>query len=472
VAKSSTQNVYEGARPTHSGDLTLETQGMAPIPENNRYGSAARLFTVWFAPNMGISAVFIGTLATVFGLGFKAGFWAILLGVILGAVPVALLCTWGPQTGTGQLPLSRMPFGKSVVLPGAIQWVSAIGWISLGALFGGQAAQLLFHVPFWVGLLIVLVCEATISILGYEYVEQAQTIGSVVMTVLFAVLIYQISQHHIVLPQNTVSGSAMVGSFVLMMSIVFGAAFSWTAYASDYSRYLPKNISKVAVFGWTFAGLFASYMIVLVLGLTASSLLSNQTAAGVQTLMGGGVAGVLALVAIVFASIVAAAMNDYSASLAFQALGVRIKRPFISGAVMILAFMTVFWLNNGDTATKFQSILLFATYWLAPFVAIVLIDWNYNGKKYLPSALQSALMFRNLRSGWPALVSFVIGFLAMIPFMDTTLVVGFISHKLQGADLAFYVGFLVTAVLYLVLRKFQPAYSAKKVTPAPAAATS
>jgi NCS1 family nucleobase:cation symporter-1 len=165
---------YEGAMPRHTGDLKLQTQGMAPIPETNRYGSLLRMFTVWFTPNMEISGIFIGTLAVVVGLGFQLGLLAIILGTIIGAIPVAILCTWGPQTGTGQVPLARMPFGRSVVLPAAVQLLSSIGWLAIGALFGAQAAHLLFHVPFWVGALIVLVLEAAISIYGYDLVHRAQ----------------------------------------------------------------------------------------------------------------------------------------------------------------------------------------------------------------------------------------------------------------------------------------------------------
>jgi NCS1 family nucleobase:cation symporter-1 len=90
---------------------------MAPIPEDQRYGSSWRNFTVWFAPNMELSGVFTGTLAFTLGLGFWSGFVAIVIGVVLGAVPVALLATLGPKTGMAQLPLARLPFGRSISLP-------------------------------------------------------------------------------------------------------------------------------------------------------------------------------------------------------------------------------------------------------------------------------------------------------------------------------------------------------------------
>jgi purine-cytosine permease-like protein len=41
----------------------------------------------------------------------------------------------------------------------------------------------------------------------------------------------------------------------------------------------------------------------------------------------------------------------------------------------------------------------------------------------------------------------------MVPFMNTSIIVGPIANALDGADLAFYVGFVVAGVLYYVLRK-------------------
>ena len=151
-------SVFEGARPALSGDLVVESHGMAPIPEDQRYGTSWRNFTVWFAPNMELSGVFTGTLA--FTLGWDlAWLVAIVIGVCLGALPVALLATFGPKTGMGQLPLARLPFGKSIALPAAVQWLSAIAWDGLVGLFGAEGAQPLFHIPFAVGVLIVLALE-------------------------------------------------------------------------------------------------------------------------------------------------------------------------------------------------------------------------------------------------------------------------------------------------------------------------
>jgi nucleobase:cation symporter-1, NCS1 family len=91
-----TASTFSGHRPSRAGDLSVETQGIAPIPDGQRYGTPARLFTVWFAPTVNVSGVFTGALAIVLGLGFWMGPLAMVIGTVLGALLVSYLSTWGP----------------------------------------------------------------------------------------------------------------------------------------------------------------------------------------------------------------------------------------------------------------------------------------------------------------------------------------------------------------------------------------
>jgi NCS1 family nucleobase:cation symporter-1 len=219
-------SVFEGSRPTHQGHWTVESHGMAPIPEDARYGASWRNFTVWFAPNMELSAVFTGTLAVTLGLGFWPGLAAIVIGVILGALPVAYLTLWGPTTGMGQLPLARLPFGKTISIPAAVQWLSSVAWDGLVGLFGAEAAQILFHVPFALGVVIVLALEGAVGFLGYEFIHQLEKWGSAILAVLFIVLSWKIVEKVNLPMRSTVHGGTAVGMFVLMTTIAFGASIS------------------------------------------------------------------------------------------------------------------------------------------------------------------------------------------------------------------------------------------------------
>jgi len=448
-----TISVFDGARPTRQGDLTLETAGIVPVPEGGRYGANWRNFTVWFAPNMELSGVFTGTLAATLGLGLATGIAAIAIGVLLGAAPVAALSLWGPRTGMAQLPLARLPFGRSISVPALVQWISAVAWDALVGLFGGQAAQVLFHVPFAAGVAMVLVLEGLVGFLGYEFIHRLETWGAAVLTVLFVLLTYKILDHGSFPVHDTVHGGVAVATFFLMVTIAFSGGFSWATYAADYSRYMAKDTPRRPLFWFTFAGLAGSFLWVYTIGLLGARSLSDQTAAGVQHLMGGGLVGGLALVAIMFGAVTSNAMNDYSGSLAAQAGGVRIRRHVSAVIGTVVAFFLILWLDTGDVSAKFQNVLLFTAYWIAPFLAVVLIDWRDRGDGINRETLVHMLEWRNLRSGWPALLSLVVGFGLMVPFMDTGLVVGPVSRRLDGADLSFVVGFVVAGALYYPLRK-------------------
>ena len=150
------ESAFRGRMPARPGDLTVERHGIEPVPESNRYGRSARLFTVWFAPNLTMTGVFSGTVGVTLGLDFWTALTAMVLGTIVGAVPAAYLGTWGSQTGTGQLPLSRLAFGRGVALPGIMQWLSSVAWDALIGLFGGEALAQLLGWPFWLGALVVL----------------------------------------------------------------------------------------------------------------------------------------------------------------------------------------------------------------------------------------------------------------------------------------------------------------------------
>src|SRR5690242_19803436 len=102
-----TEATFSGHRPARAGDLSVETHGIAPIGVDQRYGTPGRLFTVWFAPQVNVASMFSGTLAIVLGLGFWLGLLAMVTGTVLGSLIVGYLSTWGPRTGTGQLPASR-----------------------------------------------------------------------------------------------------------------------------------------------------------------------------------------------------------------------------------------------------------------------------------------------------------------------------------------------------------------------------
>jgi nucleobase:cation symporter-1, NCS1 family len=441
-----TEPTFTGHRPAAAGDLSVETHGIAPIPKDQRYGSPARLFTVWFAPQVNMTGVFTGALAIVLGLGFWLGLLAMVIGTVLGSLIVGYLSTWGPRTGAGQLPNSRMAFGGGVVLPAVLQWVGTIAWDALVGLFGGQALSLLLGIPFWLAVLIVLGVQGAAGFFGYEVIHRMQAVLTVVLFVTFVVFAVKLVGGHEIVTPASVHGADLVGAFVLEVTIAFSLAVSWASYAADFSRYLPADSSRARVFGFTFAGVVLAYIFIQGIGVAAGEVVSDQTAEGVRSVMGGGLLGGLALLIIALASIGSGVMNDYSGSLALQTIGVRVRRPVSAVIVTLLAFPLILWMNAADTATRFQDVLLLVSYWIPAFVSIVVIDWllRIRGRATINPAEEPTAR----RDAVAAVIVFVLAYAAAIPFMHTSLIEGPIARAWHGADIAYFVNLLVAALLY------------------------
>ncbi|MFD8735333.1 purine-cytosine permease family protein [Streptomyces sp. NPDC059618] len=444
--------VFNGRMPAAPGDLRVEGHGIEPVPESNRYGGAGRLFTVWFAPNLTMTGVFTGTIGVTLGLDFTTALAAVVLGTVLGALPTAALSTWGGLTGTGQLPLARLAFGRSVALPGLLQWLSSVAWDALIGLFGGDALARLCGWPFWAGVLVMMVAQGALGVLGYEAIHRLQIVMTFVLAVAFAVIAWRMLGGVHPATTGSASGADRAGAFVLTSTIALSLSLSWAPYASDFSRYLPRDTSRPKMFWCTLLGLVTSFVAVQVLGLWGASVLTDQTAAGVDTLLGGGAAGAFGLLAVALAAVCSNAMNDYSGSLALQTLGVRIPRPVAAALAAALGFPLVLWMHAADTTARFQNVLLFVGYWIPGFVAIVVVDWIARGRERGGAPLDIAAESARPRSGRISLVAFAGAFGAAVPFMDTSLYVGPVADALHGADLSYYVAFLVALALYAPLR--------------------
>ncbi|MFE9995297.1 purine-cytosine permease family protein [Streptomyces avermitilis] len=446
------RTVFDGRMPAAPGDLRVEGHGIEPVPENNRYGGAGRLFTVWFAPNLTMTGVFTGTIGIALGLDFATALAAVVLGTVVGAVPTAYLSTWGSRTGAGQLPLARLAFGRAVAVPGMLQWLSSVAWDALIGLFGGDALAQLCGWPFWLGVLVMMAGQGALGVLGYEAIHRLQIVMTFVLAAAFALIAWRMLDGVHAASTGSAHGADRAGAFVLTSTIALSLALSWAPYASDFSRYLPRSTSRPRMFWCTLLGLAVSFVAVQALGLWGASVLTDQTAAGVDQVLGGGALGAFGLLAVALAALCSNAMNDYSGSLALQTAGVRVPRPVAAALAAALGFPLVLWMHAADTTARFQNVLLFVGYWIPGFVAIVVVDWIARARTRDGAEIDLAAEAGRPQPWWPPLVAFVAAFAAAVPFMDTSLYVGPVADALHGADLSYYVAFVVALALYAPVR--------------------
>ena len=314
-------------------------------------------------------------------------------------------------------------------------------------------------------LIIVFGMEAIVSVIGYELLHMfemgASVLAGVGYLVLTVAVISKASSIHI---HQTAHGSAGAGAFLLMTVIAFSYTFGWSPYASDYCRYLPSNTSRTSLIWWVLGGLAVSTIWLELLGLAAGAILPNRSPmAAVYSLVGAGPVGVVVMVAIILGVVAYMAATDYSGGLQILSAGLRVPRPYITVASSLLAGTVTWWLSSGGLAGKAENLILLSTYWVAPWIAIVMIDWR--GRKTKDS-LRIA-QYVDLPSGWAAATAVVVGYVACLPFSDTTtgnqlaahggFLAGLFGSVSRGplayGDLAFVVGFVVGFGLYLLLTK-------------------
>jgi NCS1 family nucleobase:cation symporter-1 len=449
--------------PSREGDLSIEGHGMDPIPTASRYGSVARVFTVWFTPNLVPAAFFLGTLAAAsfIGLGFWTSIAAIIVGNLVGSVVVGLLATMGPQTGMAQMPLARLAYGKSIVVPGLLNWLSCIGWDGINSVFGAAAISILTGLPFIVSLLFIVICQGLLGILGYEAIHTFEKYMAIVLGAMFVVLTIAIAGQAStgIARTDAVTGADQIGSFILYSTIIASFVLAWALYASDYTRYLPETTSSSRVFWWTVLGLTLAAGWIEVLGLLVADKATEAGAVDtINTILSGTPLAALAMLAIGIGTVAVNAMNDYTGSLSLQAAGIRVPRVYSAILVAVLGFGVTLWLNAGDLVGKVENILLFLSYWIAPWAAVVLADWWLRRGRADVSRLVN---FGGLPSGALALAAAIIGFVVSLPFQQssvgedlrtsTGLPINAISDDvLHYADLAYVVGFIVAFAIFWV----------------------
>ncbi|TMC62732.1 MAG: cytosine permease [Chloroflexota bacterium] len=448
----------------------IEPGGIEYIPDRERHGTPIRLFWTWMSPNMEFATVFVGVLPiAVFGGGFWPTVFGVILGSLLGSITHAIVSSMGPRFGVPQMVEGRAAFGFfGNFLPAGLSWLTAsFGWfivnsvsgtfalVTLTSVLSNHAATLDFRIAF----VIVVVAQVIVAFIGHNMIHSFERIIFPYLTIVFGLAtIIILAQSH---PGVGFNASAPVafggpsGAFILAVFISFGYAIGWNPFASDYSRYLPRNSSSLRVGLAAGLGVFVSCAVLEIAGAAAatiSKLGANPTEQFTNPLPTW--LQVLVLLGIAVGAVAANVLNIYSGSMAFLTLGIRLpleKRRAISalvfgaiGLVIGLALQA-----NVGPGTKYENFLLLITYWITPWLAVIITDFVLHRGQY-PEQTFYDVGWAN----WKGFVAMLAGILATIPFWDQgdPIPLGWVPKNYpQLGDLSFFAGAIVATVVYLVL---------------------
>lgn len=435
----------------------VEPHGVEPIGEAERHGRPSAVFTLWVGANVEFTTLVTGALAVgLFGLGFRAAALAIILGNVLGALLLGALTTLGPRLGVPQLIQSRRAFGFiGNFLPAFLNFLAGIGWFAVNTVLGVFALVWLLGTSFAVSLIIVAGLQILVAIYGYNWIHAIERWLAAVLTLLFvAVSVYAAPHIHYAAAANLRAPlwSGGAGSFILGLGVAFSYILGWIAFSSDYTRYLPAATPPARSFWPAFWGVALSCVWLEVLGAGLATLRTVDVPTDLVTGLLPHSLGVLAMLAVVLGTITANVLNIYSGSLSVLAIDTRFVRALLPRrwvAVLVVGVLGALLSLSGAHGyyAKYENFLLLLSYWVAPWVGVVFVDYFLLGGGRF--GLQRLYDRRHVLG--PGLAAWAIGVLVSVPFFNQALYVGPAARHWPGlGDISYYVSLVVAGAVYYV----------------------
>ncbi|MCY0877876.1 MAG: cytosine permease [Firmicutes bacterium] len=419
----------------------VEPYGAEYVPLKERHGSALNQLTLWLGSNLTIADFALGFFPISLGMSWPWTIAALVVGNILGALALAWSAAMGPSLGLPQMMISRRLFGRvGGMVPAFLNYLSTIGWFAVNNILGSFGLRILFpQLAFWQAATLLAVIQGLLAIFGHNLIHLYERLMSVVLGLVFLIVSLVLITRGVIFRYHPhLSGTPWVG-FALVVAAALSYLGSWAPYASDYSRYLPPETPRRQIRRMSFwGGLLASLWLELV-GAAVAIAVRNTALNPIAAL--GDVSrafSAVAVIAIILGGTAADALNLYSNALAAGALNIRLPRWILAVIAGILGLLLSL-LGSGSFEGFYDNFLLLLGYWLTPWLGVMLVDF-YRIRTLQQESIPAVR--------WPALGSFVIGLGVSVPFMSSALFTGPIATLLHGADLTFYVGFLVAGGVY------------------------
>jgi len=450
--------------------IAVEPGGAEFIPLSERHGRPLQLLWTWTSPNMEFATIFVGVIAVaLFGLSFWLAVLAILIGTAAGSITLGLLSARGPGLGVPQMVIGRLGFGYwGNVLPAGINAITAgIGWFAVNSVSGAFALNTLLGWPKPVCLVIVVLVQVAIAFFGHNLVHAFERYAFPVLTIIFVIAaVIILAKAHPGAGHISVPGGSL-GGFLLTTGAAFGYAVGWNPYAADYARYLPETADRKAIAGWAAAGLFLSCVLLEIVGAASVTIGGSHSAGAALASPTGAFTGHLptaiadlTLLAIALGAVAANVLNIYSGALSFVAMGIRLplslRRAIVALVFGVIGFIVaVFGLHNA--ATTYDDFLLVISYWIAPWLAVVFIDQFL--RRRLSAEQVEPLLFDTRHRVWAGPIAMLAGMgISIWLFSNQTEYTGLVpTHVPAVGDITFESGFVLTALVYLLLRRAEAA---------------
>jgi NCS1 nucleoside transporter family len=440
----------------------VEVRSIDYVPLNERHGKLWHLGPLWFMSNAQIATLAVGLISITTGGNLVWSLIAIVAGTLFGTFFMAFHSAQGPQLGLPQMIQSRPQFGYvGALLVWLFAYLQYAGFNVFNTILAGQSLASATHGGSRVWEIVVTAVAFVVALIGYDVIHRVEQWLTYTFLVVFGVFTVGalVTLHF---PAGAMDlGGFHVTPFLAQFGVVAGYQISWAIYVSDYSRYLPPDVTVRRTSLWTYWGSALGAIWLMCLGtVLAAAIKTGGTFDTVTALKiaGDKIFSGFGDVVLVFAAlglISVTALNMYGGSLTLISAtdSIRRVRPTLTIRIAMLTFTAALSLIGVFAASQnflgnFQNFLLLVLYLFIPWTAINLVDYYIVRRGHY--AIAEIFNPHGLygRWGWRGIVAYVIAFGAMVPFFSTGLYTGPVANALGGADISLFIGLPIAGILY------------------------
>ncbi|HEV2441823.1 MAG TPA: cytosine permease [Steroidobacteraceae bacterium] len=441
----------------------LEKRSIDYVPLAERHGKVWHLWPVWFSGDAHLATLAVGVLGISLGGNL---FWtgiAVVLGCAIGTFFMAFHSAQGPQLGLPQMIQSRPQFGYvGALLVWLVALVTYVGYNSFNQVLAAQALhQLADRIPADSPAVMIgfAVLGAGLAIIGYDSIHVAQRGVAFVMIALLTVF----SAGAVLLKIPAMQwdpGGFRAAPFLTELLAAASYQLSWSIYVSDYSRYLPREVSVRASFWWTYLGAFVGGAWMMLVGSIAAASAPRLDVPAALEVAADRIFpgfGPVLLTGALLGLVTIATLNFYGASLTLLSVCDTFKkskngvgRRIVTLVLTAIASTVIALDSSSNFLAHFSDLLSLLLYLFTPWTAVNLVDFylvrrgHYSVREiFNPRGMYS-------RWQWRGLMAYGGGFAAMIPFFSTDFYTGPAARALGGIDVSMFVGLPVAAGAYLL----------------------
>jgi putative hydroxymethylpyrimidine transporter CytX len=326
-------------------------------------------------------------------LSLAAALTAIVVGTVLGTLPLALAGLPGARTGAPAMVLLRGLFGARLsYLPTALNILQCLGWGVFELVTIATAAHTVAPaLPRWGYVLIAGLATALLTIrpLGAIRVLRKYATGAVLIVLCY--LFVQLIRH----PLPGFTHGTWSGYWAATDTVV-AVAVSFAPLAADYTRH---SRSPRAAFAGTLAGYSVTQVLCYVIGLLALVTVAHGNPDHIYGAFIALPLGSLGFAILAARELDQAFANVYSTAVSTQNLRPLWDRRILAGAIAALTTVGALWLNIAD----YENFLTLIGSVFVPMSAVLIADYfvTSQGRWDLSAAA---------RSRWLMLLPWAAGF--------------------------------------------------------------